>query len=310
MGVLSAEVDGRSLVAVGLEQMLQTLIRLTVLLAISNAVYAQTPLIPEELEPMKVERRDGRADASFSLPPSGTVQVWGGWSHPFRWLPEGFFNPIDKKVDRIFGYAYVRPNVRLLTSIKVNQGEFRLDIYPVSFLGGTIGTVLTHSNLENVQKFEEWSGYNCESIQCKGFNTTNFYELKLKWALPSKVFGVVFWRQDFTKSVDRRFAYAFDPGTGLPFDVTGDFTRHYFVIVGRPVSDRASLSARYRNLTWRQAGSYRGEFSGIYQYKLKEPWSIAFEGRQIYRKNYSDFLSATLALSYVWRDSPDAENQL
>ena len=255
------------------------------------------------------ERRDGRADFALSLPPSALVEAWGGWSYPFRWLPKDALDPIGIKVDQL-GYAYVRPNLRVLSSIRVNQAELRLDVYPLSFLGGTFGTVITQTNLASVQKFEQWSGYDCHEIACKAWNTVHFAEAKFKWALPSKFFGVFFYRRDWATSTGHDQTLAFDASTALPFVSNGDTTSHFWVLVGRPVSDRASLSARFRDISWKHSTARRRDISGVYQFKLAGPWSLGFEGRQIYRNEESDFLSASLRLSYVWRNTPEPENQL
>jgi hypothetical protein len=255
------------------------------------------------------ERRDGRVDFAISVPPSALVEAWGGWSYPFRWLPKDALDVIDPKADK-FGYAYVRPNLRLLSSIKVNQAELRLDVYPLSFVGGTFGTVITATNLEKVEKFEEWSGYNCDQISCQAANVLHFAEFKFKWALPSEFFGVFFYRRDWGTSGGHDFNLAFDASTALPFKADGDYTTHLWVLVGRSVSERASLAVRYRDVAWKHSGARRRDLSGVYQFKLEGPWALGFEGRQIFRTQEGDFLSASLRLSYIWRNTPEPENLL
>ncbi|MEO5667513.1 MAG: hypothetical protein ABIR96_05600 [Bdellovibrionota bacterium] len=253
------------------------------------------------------DRRDGRADFALSAPPSALVEAWGGWSYPFRWLSKDALDFIDPKADK-YGYAYVRPNVRLLSSLKVNQAELRMDLYPLSFVGGTFGTVITQTDLAEVQKFEQWSGYDCSKISCHASNIIHFAEFKFKWALPSKFFGVFFYRRDWGSSSGHDFNLTFDPSSALPFKSDGDYTTHLWVLVGRKVSQRASLAVRYRDIDWKISGARRRDLSGVYTFKLGGPWALGFEGRQIFRNLQGDFLSASLRLSYVWRNTPEPEN--
>jgi len=255
------------------------------------------------------ERRDGRADFALNLPPSPLLEAWGGWSYPFRWLPEDALDGISPKVDK-FGYAYLRPNLRLMSSVKVNQVELRMDVYPLSFFGGTFGTVVTHMDLAKLDAFEKWSDYDCSTMACRGWNTVYFGEMKFKWALPSQFFGVFFFRKDWAQSDTAKFDRSFDPSTALPFRSEGDSTAHFWILVGRSVSKRASLAVRYRDVVWDKTDARRRDVSGVYQFKLKGPWSLGFEGRQIFRSQKSDFLSASLRLSYVWRKTPEPENLL
>jgi hypothetical protein len=249
-------------------------------------------------------KQDARIDADIGFPPTVLLTGWAGVSRRFQWLP---LNLLGQEAQP-YTYSYVRPHVRYVTNYRLNQLSPRLDFFPVSFVGGTLGYVASHSDLNDLESFDVWSGYNCDLISCQGWNHTLFLEGKLKWALPQwALAGTFFARRDWISTNATKLT-TFDPESALPFNSRGDHSRHFWILIGTNALEQHFFGVRARYLEWVRSDAHRYDWAALYTYSAWKPWVLGGEARWVVRNDRFDFPSITLRATYFFGESPEPEN--
>lgn len=133
-------------------------------------------------------------------------------------------------------YGYLRPRVNGATAITYNSGLAALDFYPLSFLGGSVGS-------ESVENDSNYTAYDCSSYICKGRFYRNFVQtdLTLGWG---PLFAQARWRRErwingSSGGTAKRFI---EPTAGLALGSAGDSETIYRGLIGYKFDDNWSLT--------------------------------------------------------------------
>jgi hypothetical protein len=96
---------------------------------------------------------------SRSVPAGGAMYAEAGWSQPL-W---GDWEESDE-----FLYGYIRPSLRGIAAFTVNSIDARVSVFPISFLGLTVGQSLTARASRKVMDV------NCQQVSCSGLIDGSF----------------------------------------------------------------------------------------------------------------------------------------
>jgi len=260
------------------------------------------PLHPAQAVP------DASWDSTVSLdagyPPSVYGQIWLGYYWTYNLLP---LKRLDKRLAK-FDYGYIRPHLRYLSSYKVNQIETRLDVYPSSFIGTTVGVVFSNSTLSTLEDFSKYSGFSCAQIQCDGWFYDPFIEAKFKFAINSRFFGVLFGRYDFPRADTKTAELMYDPNSSTVFDADYDKSFKFFVVGGVFLGEEATLSLKYSLIEW-GSGFFKNEYSVLFNQRYGR-WSVGVFGKRMDRSDLFDQWGGGVRFSRIINESPAAEERL
>jgi hypothetical protein len=180
-------------------------------------------------------------------------------------------------------YGYLRPGVRLTSAISINAADAFISVYPVSFLGFTFGSAITHRSKD------QSGNADCSLYQCDGDLRTMYGAVDL--TLGAKGYFVVthlvwtdFWPsgdgEDFyedgavligRRGYDRTFEQTYTAGKKIPNARLEDF---FIGFGGRRTeahgtgsfSERISLVGGHRQGAWRwtyAAGVHRSSLQAL-----------------------------------------------
>lgn len=205
--------------------------------------------------PRRAQGLDYKANVDFGLPLTGGASGWLGYG--FLWW--------DKRDENFWKYGFIRPNARLFTAGIVNRGEIRLDVYPISIAGITLGHAVAHRN----KSYEE---HNCNVSSCKGVLQRSFIESKF-YAGIDPVFFFLGLRLDALRSSDKQSSFV-DEVSGLRGKNDRDTLIESSFIVGTTYKApwNGGIEVRYLGLE----GTHQSSRSvGAYvAYKPLEDWSF------------------------------------
>ncbi len=248
---------------------------------------------------------DSKWTLDVAYPPSMVINYWAGIYEKFNLAK---LRRLNRELAP-YEHGYIRPHIRFMSSVKVNNIEPRFDLYPFTFLGLTGGWTFSHRSMSGIKQFEKYTDYNCRNVSCDGWNYLPFVEGKFKWGYGS-VFGVFFLRRDWawTKNMDSETAY--DPTSGMVFHSSFDNLNQFWVLVGTKVSEDSKVLVRYRYMEWDESAQYKRDASLLYALNFNDRWSGGTELTRTFRSD--GFNSITFALRVTWnlRKTPAAEDAL
>jgi hypothetical protein len=134
-------------------------------------------------------------------------------------------------------YGYVRPHVGAATAGYYNSGNAVLDVYPLSFLGGSVGG-------EAIENDKDYSAYDCAAYQCRGRSYRSFAQAELSLAA-GPLFSQFRWKRERWTLGAPRSQQFIETTSGLALDGQGDFLTVYRGAVGVKYSEKWSLIANY-----------------------------------------------------------------
>jgi hypothetical protein len=172
---------------------------------------------------------------------NASAQAGYPWSGNFdSYLGYGFMLWGQKKKDpKVFKdvlYGYIRPNLRFKTSGIANSLEARLDLYPISFVGLTLGQVFSYTNLKILGDASEKTGVDCDTFQCGGLLFRSFMEAKLKGGFQN-YFAVFFSRADFLVNSGKKARGFVDTSASLVGGGRSDVLTTHWLKVGTKLAN-------------------------------------------------------------------------
>jgi|GEM_PF-3917013 len=245
---------------------------------------------------------DARVGVATGLPPSFIIDSWIGTYVLLKPIVLDRQDPILRELDR-YTYTYIRPHFRFLSSGLVNRGALRLDIYPLSYLGGTLGYALTHKRLDGIDSFSKWTGYDCTLISCRDWQENYFIEFKLKAAW-ERVYTLLFYRRDWIES-HTRAAASYDPESSLSIHAPNDHNNHMWGLLGLRTRD-ANYSLRYRYNRWERSREQLKALSVLSSRKITPHLNFNVEAGYRWTRKNTPFIG--LKLEYVFREEPSPES--
>jgi hypothetical protein len=249
---------------------------------------------------------DSRWSFDMAYPPSAALHYWVGIYEKFNLAQ---LHRINREL-KPFEHGYIRPHIRLMSSIKVNGIEPRFDLYPFSFMGLTGGWIFSHRSLSGIDKFSKFTRYDCTQINCDGWNLLPFLEAKFKWGYGS-VFGLFFLRRDWAWTQNPGTAVlSYDATSGMAFRSSSDELDQFWVMVGTRVTDDSQIYARYRYLKWTGARTRRYDGTLMFTQKFSDEWSAGFEYTRAHRNDHYYYNIFALRLNWNLRKTPAAEDAL
>jgi hypothetical protein len=248
---------------------------------------------------------DSRWTLDTGYPPFVAVNYWAGLFETFTLAK---LRNLNREIAP-YEHGYIRPHIRLMSSVKVNQIEPRFDLYPFTFLGLTGGWSFMHRSLSEIEKFKDYTKYDCKRIGCDGWTLAPFIEGKFKWGY-GDFFGVFFLRRDWAWAKKSQAIDSYDSTSALPFRSSFDHLNQFWLISGMKLSGSDQIMARYRYQKWAKSKWYRRDVSLIYMHSLNQDWTAGLEVNRSFRSD--GFHSNTLALRLSWslRKTPAAEDVL
>lgn len=242
---------------------------------------------------------DAKTSINAGFPPTLFAEAWVG----NYWMVKPIQIPRDKvilrQIDR-YVYTYVRPHIRLLTSGVISRVSARVDFFPLSFLGGTVGTSYSSGAVPDARTFEKWTGINCELWDCALQSQAYFLETKFRYAF-TNYFGVIALRKDFVSSRSGQDR-VYDLESGLVAE-NNSYGFSYWGIFGRSFDDY-NLAFRYKNVDWAGTGGGYSSGSLIYSTDLGSRSRIAVESGI---RNLKVNFFCAVKLEYVFREGPSPE---
>lgn len=219
-----------------------------------------------------------------AYPLSGTVESEMGYGY-LVWGDGG-----DKKVP---WFGYVRPALKLNTAVFYNSGELEVGVFPISFLGVTVGGAMIHNA-------QDYVAYECDKYQCEGrfWNTqvTSHAAVGLgPWFLLAK------WRVSDWHQQPGRGKNFVEPGTALALQSGGDTMKTVTVVTGLDLNDKWMAGAYY---TWSKSQSLAQQSYmalAIAGYK-QDVWQFQF-GVGIFHSDLKD-KEVTALMRAVWQGLP------
>lgn len=248
---------------------------------------------------------DSKLTLDTSYPPAAVINFWAGIYEKFNLAR---LRRLNRELAP-FEHGYIRPHIRLLSSVRVNHIEPRFDLYPFTFLGLTGGWTFSQRSLSGIGKFQDYTHYDCTKIGCDGWNYLPFAEAKFKWGYKD-FFGVFFVRRDWAWAEGPGFKLSYDPSSGMAFDSSLDHLNQFWVLAGVKVSEASQILTRYKYLEWAKSGQYRRDVSLLYSVQFSDAWKGGADYTHGFRSD--GYQTNTFALRVEWsiRKTPAAEDAL
>ncbi|MCB0415085.1 MAG: hypothetical protein KDD50_12175 [Bdellovibrionales bacterium] len=135
-------------------------------------------------------------------------------------------------------YGFVRPSLQFATAGSFNEYSFKLDLFPISFLGLKFGT-------SDYQNFKNYSAYDCVNYQCLGHFRIQYAELNLIYG-KGPYFGFFKAKQqNYTLLEMLTSNRAIEPSSALLLSAQGDMVYKYISGLGYRQSDRLAFTLLY-----------------------------------------------------------------
>jgi hypothetical protein len=252
---------------------------------------------------------DAELSMTAGFPPVVAISAWGGRSFLIKLIRFDRSKELSRKLDR-YSYSFLRPNLRLVSSILVNGIQPRLDIYPLSFLGFTVGHTFTSRNFMGGKNFKRWTGYDCAEVDCNGWLGSSFVESKLKFGY-ANFFGALLLQRSWITAHESRteinHPLSYEPESGLLVNSVYDSAFQGWLSVGYKFGEDSSLALKIRRIHWESSQTHQLSTLVIYQKALYENWNFGIEaGIQQRTEDFSQKMIGLKAV-YTFADGPEPE---
>jgi hypothetical protein len=168
--------------------------------------------------------------------------------------------------DTTWKYGFIRPNLRAYTGLFVNRFETRLDVYPISIAGFTIGQAVAHRSQNN-------DDYNCGAISCLDILTRYFVETK--FVAGTKDFFLFYgFRVDMLHSSDPHKDGFADEGSGLRGMGKQDWLLENSVIVGTHGFKPFNGGIDFNYTGMENTHQWSRTLSAFGNYEFNKTWSL------------------------------------
>ena len=198
-----------------------------------------------------------------------------------------------KKHAGSFLYGYIRPAVKLQTSILVNRAEGYLDFYPLSFLGLTWGGSATSRNTRM------YSNINCTTLECTGTLYRSWVKPKLSLGYKNLYWVSSLKYENLKHSSSQAFA---DEVNVLLGHAEGDQSLTLDTTVGYQWSEKLHTGIHGSSVKMLKTANMQSHMLDLYTSYSSKKWKY-LAGAGVYQSSLTT-LSPTAYVVIQWMGKP------